>query len=951
MLKLFTLVVFSLLLLPLHNSIAQEEAEVTRHSNSERARPMLDEDEYRKAEYPYLQSVPSISAPAGWFLNSNTIVEPGSTPQNESSIAISPVDPNFLIASAVDARTGAHVYISYDGGKSWINKDFGVVNPNWVSGNDPSVGFDYLGNGYVMYGAFPENRTNLLSGVYIAKTTDKGQSWQTHIRVIEHLGTATPDTAFEDKYYIQIDNSAASPFRGYMYTPWKRVIDRDSSTQIVFTRSTDGGLTWKSPIPVSPRKSGTSLDTTFGQSFPISTTGPDGTIYVAWNDGPIRSIGFAKSTDGGLTFSAPSFAKQGYPTLGTPRKPPGGNDVYHVLKGTFRAETYPTIMVDNSDSPRRGWIYLAWAAGHSPKIYFKRSTDGGSTWSQEKMIHSDTTNDKWWPWLSVDQTSGDIAVMYADSRRDPANILIDQFISYSSDGGDSWIDRRATDAVSDYRKNPYANGIFAGDYSGNSFLNGKIYPSFLDTRNNFDNDVYTVVINIRQPYPVDDLVVRGDGENLNLASLHWTNPPKESIFGKPIADYTLVVTRDGAALATLPSSATSYSDVVSTLDQDYLYDVRVVATGDTSVPVAVTFHSGSARNPYGPTLAGANGYKPEIELLVQVPGVRADSTTPLGNLKGYRIYRDGVMIKEGSLAPSDTGKTVTITDQPAERGYYFYRIALVDQADNVSALSDSLQVYAGPTTPYSETFDGTMPRFIIPAGWAATSNLALSAPNSMTDSPTGDYKSRIDQKLQIFPVTMTTAVELTFAQIAIIDPTDSAIVEVSYDKGQSWTIGAVYKSSSYPAWSDNKADAGDWRQERLVLVHPNPGPNSFGLVRFRLKSGSFTNADGWYIDDINFGATAGVDLAEGGSERLSTRAYPNPFTSASIIEFNLPHRTHVTARVFDVMGRQVALMLDGTLESGRHSVTFDGSELPAGTYLYEILTESGVSRGNLLLAR
>jgi hypothetical protein len=221
----------------------------------------------------------------------------------------------------------------------------------------------------------------------------------------------------------------------------------------------------------------------------------------------------------------------------------------------------------------------------------------------------------------------------------------------------------------------------------------------------------------------------------------------------------------------------------------------------------------------------------------------------------------------------------------------------------------------------------------------------------MTDSPEGDYKGRLDQKMQIFPVTMTTAVELTFAQIAIIDPTDSAIVEVSYDRGETWTTAAIYKSTSYPAWSDNKADAGDWRQERLVLVHPNPGPNSYGLVRFRLKTTTFANADGWYIDDINFGATAGVDMAEGGTNRLSSRAYPNPFTSASIIEFNLPGRTHVTARVFDVMGRQVALLHDGALEAGRHSVTFDGSELPAGTYLYEIQTESGGVRGNLLLVR
>ena len=64
--------------------------------------------------------------------------------------------------------------------------------------------------------------------MYLARTTDKGVTWQTHIKVIEHVGKMTADSAFEDKYYIEIDNSPTSPYHGNLYTPWKRVIDRDS---------------------------------------------------------------------------------------------------------------------------------------------------------------------------------------------------------------------------------------------------------------------------------------------------------------------------------------------------------------------------------------------------------------------------------------------------------------------------------------------------------------------------------------------------------------------------------------------------------------------------------------------------------------------------------------------------------------------------------------------------
>lgn len=263
-----------LILASVFNMLAQPDGP-TRNHNTGRARPELDPElvaQQKSDGLPLIQSVPGISVESGWFLNRNTIAEGSLSPlpQNESSIAVNPLNPLMLVASAVDAR-GAYVYLSTDGGRTWTNKNLGKVR-TWMTGNDPSVGFDYLGNAYVMFGAF-EN-VNGRNGVYVSKSTNNGSSWTRYV-VIEHADSATRDTSFEDKYYIQIDNAASSPFRGRMYTPWKRVIDRDSSTQIHVTHSTDGGLTWSTPIPASPKHTGVSYDTTFGQSFPLTTTGPD----------------------------------------------------------------------------------------------------------------------------------------------------------------------------------------------------------------------------------------------------------------------------------------------------------------------------------------------------------------------------------------------------------------------------------------------------------------------------------------------------------------------------------------------------------------------------------------------------------------------------------------------------------------------------------------------------
>ena len=70
--------------------------------------------------------------------------------------------------------------------------------------------------------------------------------------------------------------------------------------------------------------------------------------------------------------------------------------------------------------------------------------------------------------------------------------------------------------------------------------------------------------------------------------------------------------------------------------------------------------------------------------------------------------------------------------------------------------------------------------------------------------------------------------------------------------------------------------------------------------------------------------------------------YPNPFNPATTIRFQLPQAEQVTLRVFDVLGREVAALLDNTsLAGGEHTVRFDASGLTSGVYLYRL--EAGAS--------
>lgn len=64
--------------------------------------------------------------------------------------------------------------------------------------------------------------------------------------------------------------------------------------------------------------------------------------------------------------------------------------------------------------------------------------------------------------------------------------------------------------------------------------------------------------------------------------------------------------------------------------------------------------------------------------------------------------------------------------------------------------------------------------------------------------------------------------------------------------------------------------------------------------------------------------------------------YPNPFNPATRISYTLPESGHVALRVFDMIGSEVATLLNGVSEAGRHEVEFIPNGLAAGNYIYRL---------------
>jgi hypothetical protein len=79
--------------------------------------------------------------------------------------------------------------------------------------------------------------------------------------------------------------------------------------------------------------------------------------------------------------------------------------------------------------------------------------------------------------------------------------------------------------------------------------------------------------------------------------------------------------------------------------------------------------------------------------------------------------------------------------------------------------------------------------------------------------------------------------------------------------------------------------------------------------------------------------------------------YPNPFNPATKIRYALPEATHVRLAVYDLLGREVATLIDGMQPSGWHEATFEAADLPSGVYLYRLDTPAGSVLRAMMLVR
>ncbi len=128
----------------------------------------------------------------------------------------------------------------------------------------------------------------------------------------------------------------------------------------------------------------------------------------------------------------------------------------------------------------------------------------------------------------------------------------------------------------------------------------------------------------------------------------------------------------------------------------------------------------------------------------------------------------------------------------------------------------------------------------------------------------------------------------------------------------------------------------------ITRADPNVARVSF-FLRITDACGRTVDVDpSFAVTDILGDEAAGFSLAQ---------AAPSPTTGAAKISYSLAEAGDVTLAVYDVLGREVARLVDGSMAAGSHEATFDGANLPSGLYLYRLTANGQMLQQTLTVAR
>jgi hypothetical protein len=429
-------------------------------------------------------------------------------------IALNPVTGELVVVEA-DVRTdrACRAHISLDQGRSWRPGGSLMVDPY----NDCGFYAEYgpyataaFGRDGTLYVAFVASellaraRNDVPRHVFLARSTDSGRSFQT-TRVFE-APDGNQERGLNKGPMLAVDPT--NPAR--VYVGWRQGVFTATTPEKLksnIAASHDGGRTFRPPVEITDSRGG---------DYPAIAVGNDGTVHaVYWartfgvpatapgEQAPLREIMYARSTDGGATF--------------TPAR---------VIDPGNQSASRPALLAHD---PLTGNLYMVWHGNPEPNntgaqyqghldVFMRTSTDGGATWGERVVVNDDTVRaNQFEPGISI-APDGRVDIAWYDFRHSPSPPIVspghngdkgmsDVYYSYSTDGGRSFAPNvRVTDRSIDRSVGVWGNDINSKFNMGIASDRRGVYLAWQDSRNavgeSHSEDVYSAAVWLEGAQPV-----------------------------------------------------------------------------------------------------------------------------------------------------------------------------------------------------------------------------------------------------------------------------------------------------------------------------------------------------------------------------------------------------------------------------------------------------------------
>jgi len=427
---------------------------------------------------------------------------PQMTPRSETDIRVFHGDNlKIIAASNVSASPGPQAqFYSADGGMSWGQAALPLALTD-QDNTDPAVAWTSDGTAW----ATTIGIQGTTSRLRLYKSIDGGQTWTFDPTPPQNSPSGT-DTGV-DRDAMWVDNSPTSPYKDNIYAIWQNAGPARFARRVALTGS------WDVPQTISR------TETTGAAVGADVKTNAVGDVFAFWPDTGSRKLWIAKSTNGSGSFGIPILIAptHGYSVVGAvssnklfiPAQADNGVVIY-ISGGAFKDATRDlvhAVWTDLSDASVCTPLSGPGTDITSPcktRIWYARSSNGGQTWSLPTKINDQALlNDQFFPRLAVDQTNGNLVVVYYDTVNDAGRHKVDLWMQVSSDDGTSWstptkVTSASTDetvAGADNSTSPYLH-LQLGDYIGLDVNAGQAFPAWCDRHTGGREEIWSIPLNI-----------------------------------------------------------------------------------------------------------------------------------------------------------------------------------------------------------------------------------------------------------------------------------------------------------------------------------------------------------------------------------------------------------------------------------------------------------------------